>query len=729
MLTAQQLYEIIAHKDDPDAETGEQPRKKAAKALYFLTEHYKEHPAAYSDTGELLFSVALSRMVVKAERVIRNGAKGEGFKELLKHELGEFNATYGKLAKEVREQGPVREAFDVILPEENPDKLAYEGEVQRLTQELVREHEAHMRFKSDSHPAQIGPEPKTPEELETMKKENEERIEYVFAALLAMDDLRKSSGWKSALDPDVRKTATEKMRVSPVFSMALGGVKEVARDPEGVADMFRRMGRTELQAQVAPAAKAVEAWKQKEATVVYERDSRMLAEETLRAFKAVRQLIQGRHPANRDKNMSLEDLEDLLAKNKENLRTCIVTLTAMDNLRRAGDYVSATDPQKLEEATDRLMQEKAESFDIVVQALSSKAGEQDLSILFRDPMVNKPELADLVADAEKSVEQKTKAAFDEDYEALAKQTVRLKENLDQLREGDPEAQQNGKAYTEKLEDLKLNLASLIAMDNFRRKGRYEVLSDPRRLKAETDKIMRSKSMETALASLAPAKGVGKSLEEVTRGILKRGTLSKTLAALGGGIPRQPGSTEKKKPETEATGQEKPQKAPQTTEPEKTGTMPRRESAPVGTIRPSKLKLSTDSPLLRFQAKLEELRESLKTEKESILYELDTAQCRRDLRYLFALRDMGKTDPYTPVTDDQVKARAKEMYAAKDDPEYQLYQKVDSRIKNGSISTFRAVVGAIKGNEKGEEFASVVSKAANIKLEAPTAEKQVGPTMK
>ena len=215
---------------------------------------------------------------------------------------------------------------------------------------------------------------------------------------------------------------------------------------------------------------------------------------------------------------------------------------------------------------------------------------------------------------------------------------------------------------------------------------------------------------------------------MTRGILKRGTLSKNLAALGGGIPRQPGSTEKEKPETAAAGQKKPQEAPQTAETEKTGTMPRRESAPKGTVRASKLMLSTDSPLLRFQAKLEELRERVRTEKESILYELDTAQCRRDLRYLFTLRDMGKTDPYTPVTDDQIKARAKEMYAAKDDPEYKLYQEVDSRIKNGSISTFRAVVSAIKGNEKGEEFASVVEKAAKIKLEAPTAEKQAGPTL-
>ncbi len=767
MLTAQQLYEIIAHKDDTEIGTDGQPRNKTAKALYSLVDHYKEHPADTGNMEELLFSSALNRMVERAERVINKKASESDFKTILSDEVGKFNTTFDRLPREVREQGPVREAFDIILPEQNPDKLAYDREVKSLTEELLRQHEDLMLLNAGTHPAQTGPEPLTQEELETRKKEAAERIDEVFTSLLAMDDLQKASGWKSALDPEQRKRAAEKTAFSPVAMMALGGVKEVARNPAEVADMFRQLGRTELQAQIAPAAEAVEAERQKAAAQVYEQDSKLLAEEAIRTFKVVRQLIDGKHPAFRDKRMSAEDRQEMLERNTENLRASIATLVAMEKFRNAGDFVSATDPQKLEESADAVMAKKDGGLDYIMNTLTSGTGTPDMAFLFRNAkMPELPGLSKLIVDAQESVEQKTKAAFQEDYDALARQVVSAKDNLDQLRMDAPEGQQNGKAYQENREELRMNLASLIAMDNFRRKGEYAVISDPGRLKAETERVLQSKGLETAMESLAPGKGDGKSLEEVSRELLKRATLAKTVAALEGNMRQKPGSAKEREAESVVSEAEKTEPQPEWTEAgvtkgQKAETVvseaeetekkdwepvfpeePLRKSSPehpqwrTAPEEPQRKSVpaegkgaanqySPDCPIMRFQAKLQELREDIKMSTLSPLYELDVTQCRVGLARLFALRDIGKTNPLDPVTDEQVKARIHHIYHTKGNPEFKLYQDIDKKILSGDTRVFKRVVGAITGEETSKEFAKTVSKASWIKLQDVKEQKAPG----
>ena len=773
MLTAQQLYEIIAHKDDTEIGADGQPKNRAAKALYSLVDHYREHPATAENMDELLFSAALNDMVERAERVVKKGASEADFKTILSEDVGKFNATFDKLPREVREQGPVREAFDVILPEQNPDKLAYDREVKSLTEELLRQHDSLVRLRAGTHPAQTGPAPLTQEELETRKKEAEQRINEAFTALLAMDDLQKASGWSSALDPEQRKKAADKLALSPSAMMALGGVREVARDPAEVADLLRQLGRTELQAQIAPAAEAVEKEKQKAAAQVFEEETRLLAEETLRSFTAVRQLIDGKHPAFRDKRMSAEDRQEMLERNTENLRASIATLAAMNEFGKAGDFVSATDPQKLEKAADAVMAKKGGGLDLAMETLTSRAGTPDLAAVFMNS--NLRNLSNLIVDVQKSEEQKTKAAFQEEYDALLGQAVRRREELDRLRKDGP-GEQQGNAYAGSRDELKAGLAALIAMDNFRRKGKYAVLNDPGRLEAETDRILRSKRLETAMESLAPGKGGGKTLTEVFRD-LNRKTLSQKLAALETVPEKQEQKpeepvNEKTEPEkaaeaaAEETGpeivqetKEKPEEpVDEKPEPEKTEEVKAEETGPSKEpvfpeepLRKSSPEhprwrtvpeepqrnsvqaegkgaagqYSPDCPVMRFQAKLQELREDIKMSTVSPLYELDVTQCRVGLARLFALRDMGKTDPLSPVTDDQVKARIHHIYHTKGNPEFKLYQDIDKKILSGDTRVFKRVVGAITGEESSKEFAQTVSKASWIKLQNVKEQKAPG----
>jgi len=499
----------------------------------------------------------------------------------------------------------------------------------------------------------------------------------------------------------------------------------------------------------------------------------------------------------------------------------LTTLIAMANLRRDEGFEAAIDPDRQVRETERLENSADIEADIdtVAVFMKSPTGEQtSQEQLFKEQTFDgevRSDVGNLIAavekDMEKRMQEEAKVAFDAQYDALAENVLRLKENLDQLRDGTYEARKNvtfaeddddkdilREAYTE---TLKANLASLIALDNFRKKGDYSAINDPNRLEEEADRVMTtSVTMRSVMESLFPEKDdertLGKTLKEAFRALKNRKTLTSKFSQLekakqkaeeaakteaeptweAAGVTenkqaetvvsgqekegpepqvqgtepeiipepewKAAGVTESQQAETVVTGQEKteteePRRASAPVEPKQTGVFepeppseePRRESAPTEPSRPSRLKLSADSPILRFQAKLEELREDIRMTQESILYELDIYQCRKNLRYLFTLRDMGKTDPYTPVTEDQIKEHRDEIYKAKGSPEYSLYQKVDERIRRGDLSVFRRVVGAIKGNEKADEFAAVVSGAARIKMEDPAVEKQADPTMK
>ena len=98
MFTAEQLYEILKHKDGTGIGRDGQVKNKAGAALYSLWEDYKNKSASELDLNEAAFSIALNTMMEKADRGIRNGLTRGGFKqyfdEYLKGDVSRFGTAY-----------------------------------------------------------------------------------------------------------------------------------------------------------------------------------------------------------------------------------------------------------------------------------------------------------------------------------------------------------------------------------------------------------------------------------------------------------------------------------------------------------------------------------------------------------------------------------------------------------------------------------------------------------
>ena len=411
MLTAEQLYQIIKQKDDEGLGVDEQPKNRAAKALFSLAEYYKNFDL--SDPAELEFSTALRTVTEKAEREIAGGADAFDLKERLSQELRDFNAAFDKLTPETRDKEQLRD-FTQAVDALNPDELAYDRKAAALMESIVRKNDAIGQLRAGTHPLQTREKPMSPAQLTEMETANAEGLKRELALLMAMDDLRKAGDLKAALDPAKRKAEAEKVTQKIEFKLTWTTIEQRSPDAEGLARAFQDGRRPELAALVGPAAQAVEAHGQQDAEMQFRQEFQEMAENAVRTFEVIRQLDVGTHPACKDEHMLDSDLEDLRNANLANLRAHIATLAAMEKFRKLGDFVSATDPEKLEAESDRIMEEKAKGLDSLMAPLSSKAGNTTLADLFAN--VGVTEMSVLMGVAQKSVEQKDRQA------ALARQT-------------------------------------------------------------------------------------------------------------------------------------------------------------------------------------------------------------------------------------------------------------------------------------------------------------------
>ena len=940
MLTAEQLYEIIIHKDDSTIGPDGQPRNRAASALYSLWEDYRKRNAANVDA--LDFSEAMTAMMEKAEQVIRQRANKELFVIGLQNEVAGFQAAYNNLPPQLREQGTMKETFDIVSAVKGPEEGQYERDMADLMENLIMVNDTVKSFRFGTHPAKLklnaDYEAKKIDDddyndrlddLEAMEQANQDNLKATVATILAKDNLRRNQGLRAAVTPKLVDALAQRMlehgQEFPEFTLIWNAINQKANNAEGLKAAFNMTSRTDLANRIDPAAEAVENRLREEAAAMAKEaeDKAKEAAEKEAAQTSAEQnqpVVEKKEPVVEQPQPSNEELEyqkmfhrqaEKVVRIKEHLEEVangghggqpkpgftvedyqhsVACLAAMDNLHGRNQTSAALNPALLKDEIDQVMQKKGIS--ILTASLNVNAGEKrSLEGILREWQFNS--MADAVGEAETKVHKETKDNFFAKHEELAKNAIRIKGNLDQLREGTHETQRSGdltlenylalrQAYTK---NLKENLASLIALDNFRRTGEFNILNDPDRLQTETDRIMGSKRLDAAIATLSPESGEGKTLEKMFRE-LKKGTLVKTFAA-GGNLWAQAGTTKDSAQEEVVAPEPGETEKKQNVEAgENVGTEPEPVTAEQESSKAPWH--SDDSPIVRFFVKLEKLREELEASKESILYTPDTSarsqdllelfalrdlgktaplapvsdddvnkrmkeirtnqggnleyalyqnvlrqqrnhqvrkqlyeeqgleytegdkiyerllntlqsgqntkefiesiekvtglnrlfpqnssiekaagpnkpfpenspaqlfqdklkelradiaaadqdgamyslnvvQCRKGMAYLIALRDLGKTDPLTPVSEIQVNARANQIYNAKGNPEYALYQKLDKSIRSGNFGAFRRVVGKITGGESADEFAAAVSEASGIKLEN-AAEKAAGPTL-
>ena len=106
MFTAQQLYEILTHKDDESLRADGQPQKRTADLLYSLLDGYKKNRP--DDLLEFDFAEALDTMLQKAE-IVKDVVDSlsetkEYFAKQVQDVVDKFHAAYAKLPKQIREQ-------------------------------------------------------------------------------------------------------------------------------------------------------------------------------------------------------------------------------------------------------------------------------------------------------------------------------------------------------------------------------------------------------------------------------------------------------------------------------------------------------------------------------------------------------------------------------------------------------------------------------------------------
>ena len=402
MLTAQQLYEIFNKKDE-QLGAGEQPYKKAAGALHALREKYKNRETL-PDAGEEAFAAALCQMLDKAEQSIGRGDDADAFRQALEPEVSAFRTAGGNLTGALRRQNGLREAFADMAALE-PDRLACHRAIGTLMEHIVRENNIVKQIRANTYPGQTRANPMPREQIDGLEKTNEQALKNDLAILLAMDSLRKEGNLAAAMDPNLRKATTEKVRQSGQFKALWVVVDQQAMDENGLAKALQDARRPELAELVAPAARTVEALEQEDAELKFRQSFQELAESAVRTFALIRPISEGVHLP---ENLSQDDLDEMRENNIERLRATVATLAAMDGFRKKGDFASAIHPERLEADTERIMREKATELDLIMTPLTSRAGSADLSTVLDTSKLK--DLSILLAVAQKSVEQKDRQA-------------------------------------------------------------------------------------------------------------------------------------------------------------------------------------------------------------------------------------------------------------------------------------------------------------------------------
>ena len=433
-------------------------------------------------------------------------------------------------------------------------------------------------------------------------------------------------------------------------------------------------------------------------------------------------------------------------KAEKRLKDDLATIVVMDQLRQNENWNAALDRSELNKRKEELR--GTNSFGTLWGFVDKiKLGMASLVRSLRS--FTSADLADRLVKAEETVTERrkqaaavqgaqavsqtemqkpeAKEAFDKLSKELAESTAKIFETVIQLRDETHPWQQEGSPLSaEELKDLvavnnenlKANIAALVAMDNFRAAGKFEAAADPDQLESATNKILESTGIETVMAAILSTMGEEgpKNLTALFQRIDRR-----ELSDLFAGVekPALNGQTQKNEEKAQEPDK-KPENVEKTQEPEKKPETENKEQGPEK--KPENRELTeADSPIRRFQAELKKLQEDVKA-SESGQARLNIAESRKGVLKLLALREMGadqKIGPHTPVSDQAVQKRMKGILQKKG-----LYQAVYERLK--SEYKIGKVVEAIQGGESTKEFRSKLMNAAELKPKEEKKETSVGP---
>ncbi len=421
-------------------------------------------------------------------------------------------------------------------------------------------------------------------------------------------------------------------------------------------------------------------------------------------------------------------------KAEKRLKDDLATIVVMDQLRQYENWNAALNRSELNKRKEELR--GTNSFGTLWGFVDKiKLGMASLVRSLRS--FTSADLADRLVKAEETVTERreqaaaavsqtemqkpeAKETFDKLSKELAESTAKIFETVIQLRDETHPWQQEGSPLSaEELKDLvavnnenlKANIAALVAMDNFRAAGKFEAAADPDQLESATNKILESTGIETVMTAILSTMGEEgpKNLTDLFQRIDRR-----ELSDLFAGVEKPALNGQTQKNEEKAQG------------PEKKPVNENKEQGPEK--KPENRELTeADSPIRRFQAGLKKLQEEVKA-YDSGKARLNIAESRKGILKLLALREMGADQnigPNTPVSDQEVRDRMHAILQKKGDG-HSLYRAVYDCLK--SEYKIGKVVAAIQGGEPTKEFRSKLMNAAELKPKEKETKKEasVGP---
>ena len=564
---------------------------------------------------------------------------------------------------------------------------ADEASIQRYEKMFAARAETAVRAKDIlNQTVRIGD---TPSENERLNFEND------MAYLFAMDEYRRQNKLSKAFnETDDLRSLSFRVREGERMKVLMASTQLKAGGDTSLEKMVRGMvyqgAHQDVVADgIAAASARLNEAKKEEFTRQFEE----LAQNAMQAKQNLDQLRKGTHEKQQGGELTTEALAELTEDYTRDLRENLVKLITMDNFRRRGTaYLAVEKPKLLQSEADEL--NRSRKMNSVIHSLVPKSGEgKTLETVFKE--LRKGTLRNVFAAGGKLVDNTAKPE---------KKVV-----TDPKKTGEP--------VTEKKEEPEQKVGETVT----------EKAGEPEIKETGEPEIKETGEPEPGESEASIFDRVEREFEEPLKA--EPGRTSAPLGASGFGLENEPEEKVEEKVE-EKTEEKVEEKAPEKAEevsPEKAeevspeqakepvATEPVKQSVQAQPKGPAKTEFHPDSPIMRFQAKLEELREDIKESKISPLYYLEKEHCREGIALLFTLRDMGKKDPWTPVTKQQVIAHADEIYGdkGKENPEYKMYQDIDNAIRHGVTSMFENVVNSITGRENNADFVSKVHDTSRV----------------
>ena len=562
---------------------------------------------------------------------------------------------------------------------------ADEASIQRYEKMFAARAETAVRAKDIlNQTVRIGD---TPTENERLNFEND------MAYLFAMDEYRRQNKLSKAFnETDDLRSLSFRVREGERMKVLMASTQLKAGGDTSLEKMVRGMvyqgAHQDVVADgIAAASARLNEAKKEEFTRQFEE----LAQNAMQAKQNLDQLRKGTHEKQQGGELTTEALAELTEDYTRDLREKLVKLITMDNFRRRGTaYLAVEKPKLLQSEADEL--NRSRKMNSVIHSLVPKSGEgKTLETVFKE--LRKGTLRNVFAAGGKLVDNTAKPE---------KKVV-----TDPKKAGEPEIEEI-KETAPQVDQPEQNVKEPVTEE--------PVIEEP---------VIEEPEPEESEASIFDR--VEREFEEPLKA--EPGRTSAPLGASGFGLENEPEekveekveekAEEKVEEKTEEKVEEKvPEKAEEVSPEqakEPVATEPVKQSVQAQPKGPAKTEFHPDSPIMRFQAKLEELREDIKESKISPLYYLEKEHCREGIALLFTLRDMGKKDPWTPVTKQQVIAHADEIYGdkGKENPEYKMYQDIDNAIRHGVTSMFENVVNSITGRENNADFVSKVHDTSRV----------------